>query len=58
MGLAVALLAAGGPAAEPGQSVIRTNVGNLVLNLLQEAAEVRKFPPVSAYSASGLPQSR
>lgn len=40
VGLAAALLAAGGPAAEPGQAVIRTNVGNLVLNLLQEAAEV------------------
>lgn len=41
MVLAAALLAAGGPAAEPGQAVIRTNVGNLVLNLLQEASEVR-----------------
>ena len=41
--LAAALLAAGGPAAEPGQAVIRTNVGNLVLNLLQEASEVRGF---------------
>lgn len=38
--LAAALLAAGGPAAEPGQAVIRTNVGNLVLTLLQEASEV------------------
>lgn len=40
LGFAAALLAAGGPAAEPGQAVIRTNVGNLALNLLQEAGSV------------------
>ena len=48
--LAAALLAAGGPAAEPGQAVIRTNVGNLVLNLLQEASEVRGGLPLPPHS--------
>lgn len=40
LALAKALLAAGGAAAEPGQSVIRTNVGNLAVELLKAAAAV------------------
>lgn len=59
LALAAALLAAGGPAAEPGQAVIRTNVGNLSMDLLRAAAAVNwmQLPVLIVDCASAWPCS-